>query len=69
VEISSKQYSLEADILTGWRPRTKILGPIPLNCDAHLLDEVIDELTSFGSCHRERVIYLGKECGTQGGDS
>ena len=68
-EISAKQYSLEADILTGWRPRTKILGPIPLNCDDHLLDEIVDELTSFGNRHRERVVYLGTACTSQGGAS
>jgi hypothetical protein len=37
------------------------MGPIPLNCDSHLLDQVIDELTSFGSRHKERVIFLGKQ--------
>lgn len=66
-EISAKQYSLEADIITGWRPRTKILGPIPLNCDDRLVDEIVEELTSFGSRHRERVVYLGTQGAIQGG--
>ena len=35
------------------------MGPIPLNCDSPLVDEIIDELTSFGSKYKERVIYLG----------
>jgi hypothetical protein len=43
----------------GWRPKTKIMGPVPLNCDARLLDEIVDELTSFGSKYKTRVIYLG----------
>jgi len=38
------------------------MGPIPLNCDSPLVDEIIDELTSFGSKYKERVIYLGKLC-------
>lgn len=37
------------------------MGPIPLNCDSQLLDEVVDELTSFGSRHKERVIFLGNQ--------
>jgi hypothetical protein len=52
VDLPSKQYSLEADFATGWRPKNRILGPVPLNCDARLLDEIVDELTSFGSRHR-----------------
>lgn len=59
MEIANKQYSLDADIITGWRPKNKILGPIPFNFDAALLDEIIEELTSFGSKYRERVVYLG----------
>lgn len=38
------------------------MGPIPLNCDSPLVDEIIDELTSFGSRYKERVIYLGRFC-------
>lgn len=59
MELPTKNYSLEADMITGWRPKLKVLGPIPLNFDSKLLDEVIDELTSFGRKYRERVIYLG----------
>lgn len=65
VEIANKQYSLDADIITGWRPKNRILGPIPFNFDAALLDEIVDELTSFGSKYKERVIYLGKRVATQ----
>ena len=35
------------------------MGPIPFNFDAKINDEVIDELTSFGSKYKERVIFLG----------
>jgi hypothetical protein len=52
VDIPVKQYSLEADIVTGWKPKNRVLGPIPLNFDSKLLDEIVDELTSFGSRHR-----------------
>jgi hypothetical protein len=44
---------------TGWRPKSKIVGPIPFNFDYQIVDELVDELTSFGSKYRERVIYLG----------
>ena len=59
VELLNKNYSLEADMITGWRPKFRIVGPIPFNFDNAVTDEVIDELTSFGKNHRERVIYLG----------
>jgi hypothetical protein len=36
-----------------------MLGPIPLNFDFKIVDEIIDELTSFGRKYKERVIYLG----------
>jgi hypothetical protein len=60
VEIASKHYSLDADIATGWKPKVKILGPIPINFDSSITDEIIDELTSFGRKYKERVVYLGK---------
>ena len=59
VDLLNKKYSLEADIITGWKPKFKVLGPIPFNFDSAITDEVIDELTSFGQKHKERVIYLG----------
>lgn len=59
MELPTKNYSLEADMVTGWRPKLKVLGPIPFNFDSRILDELIDELTSFGRKYRERVIYLG----------
>jgi hypothetical protein len=36
-----------------------MLGPIPLNFDFKIVDEIVDELTSFGRKYKERVIYLG----------
>ena len=60
VELLTKNYSLEADMITGWRPKQRVVGPIPLNFDSTITDEIIDELTSFGVKYRERVIYLGK---------
>ena len=44
---------------TGWRPKVRMLGPIPLNFDFKIVDEIVDELTSFGRKYKERVIYLG----------
>lgn len=53
VELPVKNYSLEAKIrISGWRPKTKIVGPIPFNFDNQVIDELIDELTSFGSRHK-----------------
>ena len=45
--------------MTGWRPKNKIMGPIPFNLDSPVIDVIVDELTSFGSKYKERVIYLG----------
>jgi len=59
VDLPVKNYSLEADMINGWRPKTKLVGPIPFNFDSQVIDELIDELTSFGSKYKERVIYLG----------
>ena len=59
VEITTKNYSLEPDMVGGWKPNGKIVGPIPLNFDNQVVDAVVEELTSFCSRHKERVIYLG----------
>lgn len=37
-EIPVKNYSLEADIVTGWKPKSKIVGPIPFNFDNQVVD-------------------------------
>jgi hypothetical protein len=34
-------YSLEADMATGWKPKLKIIGPMPLNYDNNLVDKSI----------------------------
>jgi hypothetical protein len=49
LEMPSKHYSLEADLVTGWQPKMKVIGPVPLNFDASVCDLVIETLTSFGS--------------------
>lgn len=46
---------------TGWRPKFSMPGPIPLNFDSNVVDAVVEELTSFGSKYRERVVYLGNQ--------
>ena len=48
-------------MITGWKPKFRVVGPIPFNFDSPILDEIIDELTSFGQKYKERVIYLGME--------
>ena len=52
VELPLKNYSLEADMISGWRPKTKLVGPIPFNFDNQVVYELIDELTSFVSRHK-----------------
>lgn len=52
VDLPVKNYSLEADMITGWRPKTKMVGPIPFNFDNQIVDQLIDELTSFGNKHK-----------------
>jgi hypothetical protein len=60
LELATKNYSLDADMATGWRPKQRIVGPIPFNFDSTLTDLIVDEITSFGCKYRERVVYLGK---------
>lgn len=66
LEIANKHYSLEADIATGWQPKMKVVGPVPLNFDASVCDELVEVLTSFGNRHNERVVYLGTVLSSQG---
>ena len=37
----------------------KVVGPIPLNFDSAVVDEVVETLTMLGYRGKERVIYLG----------
>jgi hypothetical protein len=39
-------------MVTGWRPKSKIIGPIPFNFDNFVVDELVDELTSFGNNYK-----------------
>ena len=47
-----QNYSLDADIATGWKPKMKIIGPMPLNFDNSSLDTLIKPLT-----HSDTSIY------------
>jgi hypothetical protein len=69
LELPSKNYSLEADIATGWQPKMRVVGPIPLNFDSSVVDEVVETLTMLGYRGKERVIYLGKCRFMQDGDT
>jgi hypothetical protein len=51
LELPNKHYSLEADIATGWQPKMKVVGPVPLNFDATVQDELIETLTAYGTRH------------------
>lgn len=37
-EAPEASYSLEADLATGWKPKLKIIGPMPLNFDNPSVD-------------------------------
>lgn len=51
-------HSLSADIAMGWKPKLKVIGPIPLNFDNQFIDKSIkDVLKSDASIYS--VIYLG----------
>lgn len=63
VEITTKNYSLEPDMMSGWRPNTRIVGPVPLNFDNPVVDTIVEELIGFCSKHKERIIYLGTAIG------
>jgi hypothetical protein len=62
MELITKTYSLEPDMVSGWKPRMRIVGPVPLNFDNPIVDTIVEELTSYGKHHSERVIYLGTSC-------
>lgn len=49
-------------MVSGWKPRMRIVGPVPLNFDNPIVDTIVEELTSYGKHHSERVIYLGTSC-------
>lgn len=46
-------------MITGWQPKMKVVGPVPLNFDTTVQDELVETLTTFGNKHPERVVYLG----------
>jgi len=35
-------------MLNGWQPKLKVIGPVPLNYDCSITDEVVEILTNFG---------------------
>lgn len=41
LEIPTKNYSLEADMVTGWQPKMRVVGPVPLNFDCAVVDELV----------------------------
>jgi hypothetical protein len=44
----------------------KVVGPIPLNFDSAVVDEVVETLTTLGQRSKERVVYLGTSQAMQG---
>lgn len=66
MELVTKTYSLEPDMLSGWKPRMRIVGPVPLNFDNPIVDTIVEELTSYGKHHTERVIFLGTHSSKEG---
>lgn len=56
-------HSLQADIVTGWKPKMKIIGPMPLNFDNPHLDKTIRSIMSSDTSIYS-VVYLGKDIET-----
>lgn len=54
----AQNYSLEADMATGWKPKMKIIGPMPLNFDNPSIDNLIKPLV-FSETSIHEVVYLG----------
>lgn len=52
-------HSLEADMATGWKPKMRIIGPMPLNFDNPSLDNIIKSLIHSTSVIE--IIYLGMD--------
>ena len=53
MDLPTKNYSLDADMINGWRPKQmNLMGPIPFNFDSNIVDAIIDELTSFGQKYK-----------------
>lgn len=40
-DLPAISHSLEADLATGWKPKLKIIGPMPLNFDNPDVDSAI----------------------------
>ena len=51
-------YSLEADLVTGWKPKLKVIGPMPLIYDNPKVDDSIKALLHQESAFYS-IIYLG----------
>lgn len=63
VEIPKKSYSLEPDMLNGWRPPKRILlytqSPFGLTFENRLLDPILRKLLSARNRSKYSVVYLG----------
>jgi hypothetical protein len=44
MDIVTKAYSLEPDMLSGWKPKIRIVGPVPLNFDNPIIDAIVEGL-------------------------
>ena len=40
-DFQSFGHTLEADMITGWKPKLKIIGPMPLNFDNAAVDKSV----------------------------
>jgi hypothetical protein len=58
-ELPHKHYSLEPDLASGWVPKLKVIGPIPLNFDNNLTDRLVDTLLNERKTSFYSVVYLG----------
>jgi hypothetical protein len=56
----NENHTLSADLATGWKPKLKIIGPMPLNFDNPFIDKTIKHLL-FSDASIFTIVYLGNE--------
>jgi hypothetical protein len=61
IGILNENHTLTADLATGWKPKLKIIGPMPLNFDNKYIDKTIRNLL-FSDASIFSVAYLGNAC-------
>lgn len=59
-----QSHSLQADMVTGWKPKLKIIGPMPLNFDNKYIDKTVKSIVNSDTSIYSAV-YLGNHVFTK----